>query len=1222
MADEKRKAMALQVFQTLDNDDDGLLQKEDLKEFILEEEKLEEVFAILDRSKSGKISFEDFLEGFDAFGGIDDLDDDLDDDDLENEMKSPVKAPAPVNRRLSVGRKSTARRGSISAKLQIEELSRPRNTLGRRESVQNFEYTKGTTTREARFKKIMDWCVSDEGGEDGVDLSEVEVTVRYLFRAFTDEESSGLVDLLKSNSFSSITLQAFHSILVQLQPGLKEDWSDDKFVNSFLVHFKDALKDPKAGVVDTSHEDQVAQLQSQIRDLQKKQATAEKRYKKLSEHTSALDMENAELRDKVKQQSDQLKNSSSAANDTTASLQTQKAQLEQYKLRQAELEEQVKSATKEHQNDTAMLEAERKLKKTLTADNKVLKETLTAMQSQKSEKNRLELVKKVHKMKAVIKSRQYVRELQVANAKLPELDTENKFLRQKIAKLEEEAKEYLRLMDSFKDAPGAMNQLDLPEDTAPINLAMALNDGEELDAAKRRIAELEALLEEERRKNAELMAQIEALKAELEKERAARAAAEAEVERLKAENAELLAQIEALKAELEKERAARAAAEAEVERLKAELEDVNAKLEEETAKRKALEEELAKAMAELEALRARIKELEELVARLQQELADKETEVVTIIEEKVHIDVPDMSMFASGSTEFKSKAATLKLSAEQQAEVTAYAICLNQHLAKDPDLKHLMPINVETPELLFKIGDGLLLAKFINCAAPETIDERALNLVPEEGDFAVEQILENLNLLLSAGKSIGVSIRAPSEEKESDRVQIASAAQRQLMECTEPDISIDFIYELIKTRYYNHINVRSHPELVEIAENPEIGLSKLELEELKPKELAGLNPEEMLLRWVNFHRIAGATGDLSGFVKNFGADLKDGKDYTAVLGRIAEKKMSDGGMFNTTDTSKTDGQRAKFVLELAKQLGVQHFHRAANITSGSDRLNRLLAAVIFNSHTGLANDSEDVLAVGHGGVGGPDATLGSAMDSDSREERAFRMWVNSAGIPGVFLNNLFLDCRDGLALLKVIDYIEPVVNWKQVEMNPNNKFKGVSNCNYAIKLCKDRPFLASLVGIGGPDIAEGNEKFILSIMWQLMRHHTIKHLQALQGSGSDKIKEEDILEWANAKVKENPHTMNPVEKIRSFKDPALNTGIFLVNMVWSIEPKIIDWKMVTAGETPVEKIRNAGYAISVARKLGAEIFLLPHDIVEVKYKMITLFVASMMSVDKTRNASS
>ena len=45
---------------------------------------------------------------------------------------------------------------------------------------------------------------------------------------------------------------------------------------------------------------------------------------------------------------------------------------------------------------------------------------------------------------------------------------------------------------------------DLPEDTAPINLAMALNDGEELDAAKRRIAELEALLEEERRKVSQL----------------------------------------------------------------------------------------------------------------------------------------------------------------------------------------------------------------------------------------------------------------------------------------------------------------------------------------------------------------------------------------------------------------------------------------------------------------------------------------------------------------------------------------------------------------------------------------------------------------------------------------------------------------------------------------------------------------------------------------------
>ena len=58
--------------------------------------------------------------------------------------------------------------------------------------------------------------------------------------------------------------------------------------------------------------------------------------------------------------------------------------------------------------------------------------------------------------------------------------------------------------------------------------------------------------------------------------------------------------------------------------------------------------------------------------------------------------------------------------------------------------------------------------------------------------------------------------------------------------------------------------------------------------------------------------------------------------------------------------------------------------------------------------------------------------------------------------------------------------------------------------------------------------------------------------------------------------------------------------------------------MCSAGETPKDRIRNSGYAISLARKLGAEIFLLPHDIVEVKPKMILLLVGSLMSLQTLR----
>jgi len=47
-----------------------------------------------------------------------------------------------------------------------------------------------------------------------------------------------------------------------------------------------------------------------------------------------------------------------------------------------------------------------------------------------------------------------------------------------------------------------------------------------------------------------------------------------------------------------------------------------------------------------------------------------------------------------------------------------------------------------------------------------------------------------------------------------------------------------------------------------------------------------------------------------------------------------------------------------------------------------------------------------------------------------------------------------------------------------------------------------------------------------------------------------------------------------------------------------------------------EKLDNARYAISVARKLGATIFLLPEDITEVRPKMILTFIASIMSISK------
>jgi len=233
---------------------------------------------------------------------------------------------------------------------------------------------------------------------------------------------------------------------------------------------------------------------------------------------------------------------------------------------------------------------------------------------------------------------------------------------------------------------------------------------------------------------------------------------------------------------------------------------------------------------------------------------------------------------------------------------------------------------------------------------------------------------------------------------------------------------------------------------------------------------------------------------------------------------------------------------------------------------------------------------------------------------DSREERAFRMWINSLGMEDVNIQSLYEGCNDGLVLLHTLDHIQPgIVAWKQVEQKPTNKFKKVSNCNYLIVLGKQLKF--SLVGIGGEDITHGNKKLVLALVWQMMRNHTLKFVAATNekkfGAGKE-VSEDMIIKWANEKVK----SAGKSTSITSFKDPAISTGLFYLDLLTAIEPRIIDQQYITPGSTPEDKLLNAKYAISVARKLGAVIFLLPEDIVEVKPKMILTFTASVMALEK------
>jgi len=505
--------------------------------------------------------------------------------------------------------------------------------------------------------------------------------------------------------------------------------------------------------------------------------------------------------------------------------------------------------------------------------------------------------------------------------------------------------------------------------------------------------------------------------------------------------------------------------------------------------------------------------------------------------------------------------------AYSEEERTAFAEHINRTLASDERLKDRLPMDVNSDALFRAVHDGLLLCKMINKAVPDTVDERALN---KSATLNVYQMGENNTLAINSAKAIGC--------------KVVNIHVEDLVEGRE-HLVLGLIWQIVKIQLTSQINLLQHPELVRLLEPGE-----------ELSELLKLPPDQLLLRWLNFH--LKQAGD-ERRVKNFGSDLQDSHVYTVVLNQISPTQC-DLLALKEDDPMK----RAAMAIENAKRLGVESFILPTNIVQGNARLNLAFCAQIFNTNPGLTITEEELVDM---------AGMLNDDVGDSREERAFRLWINSLGVEDLYIHSLFEDLRDGVVLLQVMDHVEPgSVSWPKVNRPPRNKFKRVENANYVVVIGKSQTFKFSLVGIGGVDVVAGNKKLILSIVWQLVRHHSLKVLQSLSDDGSQAT-DRDIIDWANARVE---RTGKP-SRMESFRDSSLGSCTFFFHLLNALAPGILNPEFVTAGETAEEKEANAKYVISVARKLGALVFLTWEDLVEVKPKMILMFTASLMAWDRS-----
>lgn len=517
-----------------------------------------------------------------------------------------------------------------------------------------------------------------------------------------------------------------------------------------------------------------------------------------------------------------------------------------------------------------------------------------------------------------------------------------------------------------------------------------------------------------------------------------------------------------------------------------------------------------------------------------------------------------------GMSEASSEGTTHSVRSEEEM---AFANWINSNLVSDPDVKHLLPLSGK--DLYQKITDGILIVKMINHSCPDTIDERAVNKKPN----TVYAKHENLTLALNSAQAIGCNV------VNIDAHDLIQGKQH---------LVLGLLWQIIRLGLFNQITLEQCPGLAVLLDGGE-----------KVEDLMKLSPEAILLRWVN-HQLERAGAPKR--INNFTADINDSEAYTHLLYQIAPLEL---GVTKEALMESDPLARAEIMLQQADKLGCRSFISPKDVVEGIYKLNLAFVANLFNNHPGL--DSSNIDLEDYANV------------EESREEKTYRNWMNSLGV-SPYVNCLSSDLADGLIIFQLYEIINPgCVEWPKVtrKFSRMKKFmEKLENCNYVVELGRRQKY--SLVGIAGQDINEGNSTLTLALVWQLMRSYTLSVLSSLNTSNA-KV-EQEIIKWVNEKLESAGKGQS---KINSFQDSKIATAKPIIDLIDAIKPGVINYELLQEnGGTYEEDLANAKYALSMARRIGARVYALPEDIVEVKHKMVMTVFACLMSKDYVPNMDS
>ncbi|XP_026155362.1 plectin a isoform X21 [Mastacembelus armatus] len=232
-------------------------------------------------------------------------------------------------------------------------------------------------------------------------------------------------------------------------------------------------------------------------------------------------------------------------------------------------------------------------------------------------------------------------------------------------------------------------------------------------------------------------------------------------------------------------------------------------------------------------------------------------------------------------------------------------------------------------------------------------------------------------------------------------------------------------------------------------------------------------------------------------------------------------------------------------------------------------------------------------------------------ERDRVQKKTFTKWVNKHLVKAQrHVTDLYEDLRDGHNLISLLEVLsgETLPRERDVVRNvrlPREKgrmrFHKLQNVQIALDFLKHRQ--VKLVNIRNDDIADGNPKLTLGLIWTIILHFQISDIQ-VNGQSDDMTAKEKLLLWSQRMV-EGYQGLRCDNFTTSWRDGKLFNAI-----IHKHRPTLIDMSQVYRQSNQ----ENLEQAFSVAeRELGATRLLDPED-VDVPHpdeKSIITYVSSL-----------